>query len=311
MGALITRPERAAFLGLAWEEQKGGKFLALFAKGPAAYLKATCIAPGHLDDQQSMCIYPNGVWCYGCGQRWWPDQFVESLGDRELIVERQRRAEHGKAEYIPFSEVETFHRWLCARDGWRSDRLAEMYARGLRLDTLEANLIGHTGDAFVIPVLGPDRKVLSLRYRRDDGLDTDRPKYWGTPGMNGVQFYYPQIPFTVEPRQQDTLFLCEGELDALRLAQEGLYALSLTNGCNAITPDHAAVLAKLAPRIVVAYDQDEPGRKAAAVADGLLNACGATARRLLWPVTCGKDVTEFLQRWPVPKFLKYAENIWL
>lgn len=311
MGSLITLPDRVEFLGLPWEEQRGPRFLALFAKGTAHYLKATCVNPTHADDEMSMTIYGNGVYCYGCKARWWPDEFVMDLGDAPLVVQRHRKPKADRPQFIPMSEVETFHRWLCRPDGWRHDRLEAMYARGLRLDTLQANYIGHTGDAFVIPVLGLDQKtVLSLRYRRDDDLETDRPKYWGTPGANDVMFYMPFIPNDVTPRDPNSLFLCEGELDALRLAQEGFAGISLTNGCNAMKPEHAKVLKALTGKgtLLVCYDQDDPGRKAALHVNSLLHDQDVDVRVVRWPISLGKDVTEFLLRHSAESYVKYARN---
>jgi hypothetical protein len=144
--------------------------------------------------------------------------------------------------------VVTYHRWLTDEF---ADRLECLHARGLRLDTPENNRIGHCGNAFTIPVPGDDAM-----------LHADKtPKYWGTRGANAVMLYRP-VRDRPPVFRQEHVYLCEGELDALRVAQESYPAVSLTNGCNAFKPEHLPLVEGLS-RIYVMYDQDAPGRAAA------------------------------------------------
>lgn len=260
------------------------------AKGDT--LKARCIRPEHRDSRPSMWVYDNGVYCFGCGTHWWPDQFLAELGDRELDIVQASQRRAVPIRRIPMTMVETFNKWLNTH---YEDRLEWLYARGLRLeDSINPNLLGYDGSAFVIPVM-EGTEVRSLRFRRDG--EGEGSKYWGLPGKNAVSIYIPIIPDWVQVRS-DYVHLCEGELDALRLAQEGLPAWSLTNGCRSFKPEHIEPF--VGTKVKVVYDQDAEGRRAGARVARLLGA-----QNIVWPEVLGKDVTEYLQRWSLQAFLNH------
>lgn len=262
-------------------------------------LKARCIRPDHHDSRPSMQIYSNGVYCFGCGTHWWPDQFEAELGGRLLVTTPATHRRVKPIRFIPKSMVETFNRWL---NTVYVSRLDWLMARGLRLeDSINPNVLGYDGTAYVIPVLDGD-SVQNLRFRRDDqwgdDLDEDEsPKYWGLPGKNDITLYKPTIPEWVSLKS-DVIHLCEGELDALRLAQEGLIAWSLTNGCRAFRSEHIAQFDGRPVKVL--YDQDAAGRAAATRVSHMM-ACEV----ITWPEVLGKDVTEFLQRWSLQAFLQH------
>lgn len=264
---------------------------------PPGPLLAECVNPSHADDTASLALYSDHAYCFGCGRRWWPDELQRDSGGH-LTIQRARR----KAGPViaPSEEVaKTFAAWLLY--GQHAPRLEWLYTRGIRRDAVELNYLGHTGEAFSIPVFDKDGKLLTIRYRRDDGLETDRPKYWGTAGANQTLVYEPQRP---EGRPRFLTLLVEGELDALRLAQEGYRAISLTNGAQAVaSASNAALLEPFLPLVIVT-DQDDAGNTAA---DVLMKRWPGACWRVRWPSVFGKDVTEFLQRQPLAAFQKRVE----
>jgi hypothetical protein len=291
---------RQEFLGLEIYQQKVIDLKTLFSpqSGDGA-LVSQCIRPDHLDYTPSMHVFEDHVYCFGCGSYWWPDQFLVELGDRDLDTRPAPKQERSRSRYIPRSMVETYNRWLTTV---YKDRLDFFFARGLRLeDSINPNLLGYDGTAYTIPVFGLDGEIAALRFRRDDTwqdpLVSETHKYWGLPGKNSVTLYSPRIPEHIDLRS-DVIFLCEGELDALRLAQEGLIAWSLTNGCRAFGPEHVATF--IGRKVKVVYDQDTPGRMASMKICQLLNC-----ERVVWPEVLGKDVTEYLQRWSLQSFLTH------
>jgi 5S rRNA maturation endonuclease (ribonuclease M5) len=291
MDALILKnhPERAAFLGQpsSWQKEN---LLSLF--GCPTSLQSRCINPDHADAEASMVVYPNGAYCFGCKKHWWPDQFVLLLGDDELEFERVYKHREDATPRLSVAQVETFHRWLV--EGPYTDRLEWLLARGIRLDAVLANLIGHTGEAFAIPVIDEQKLLQAIRYRRDDLCAIERPKYWGTAGRNKPMLYRPEV---INPAYDaDTVFLCEGELDAIRLSQEGYPAVSMTNGAGAAAK--AAELLKAYKYQFLVLDQDDAGRDAAR---SLLQKL-ETARVVTWSRQRGKDVTEFLLSSPLSAF---------
>lgn len=265
---------------------------------------ANCIE--HNDDTASMAIYADHAWCFGCERYWSPEELM--LPGLRARVGTVRKTAHRKAEppkRIPRSMVEVYHAWLT--DGPFKDRLEWLQARGLVLDTLRANLIGHCGNAFTIPVFNEDGSVAGIRYRRDDKLaDEGSPKYWGTRGANAVKLYRPMPPkyYMQGTYETNHVYLCEGELDALRLAQESRAAVSLTNGAGAFKPEHVELFEGYS-RVWIVYDQDEPGIKAG---DRIRRLIGAEAVHVMWPSVLGKDVTELLQRYPPEALFKFMKE---
>lgn len=311
---------RTEFLNATWEHQKATDFRKLFDATTDTNLTANCI--NHHDDTASMVIYDNAVYCFGCRKRWWPDQFLKDLGARQLVTERGARKQPAP-KFIPLAVVDTYRRWLwSASEGHYSARASWLGDRGLTKEICYPNFIGHTGEAFTIPVLSHDmgnEGVLSIRYRRDDVLSSeDRPKYWGTAGANQSMLYVPRHDLSQIINHKYGLILCEGELDALRLAQEGYPAASLTNGCGALKHEHIPAIFKQLHgvgsfRVTVCYDMDEPGRNTAARVVELLESNGIRAHALSWHVVNGKDVTDYLQNHGIGEKLglEYMlDNLW-
>ena len=298
----MTQLARDAFLHMDFPLQKQADLRQVFdpQMTGAGMLKARCIRPEQhsdgLDSTPSLAIWADHVRCFGCGSFWWPDQFLLELGTRRLETSPSVGVgQHRLPGKIPLSLAKTYNRWL--NTVFKSQR-QWLYARGLRQDILDANLIGHDGAAYTIPIFDrtdPEKPVLAnLRFRRDDELvqlldpELPRPsKYFGLPGRNKVRLYSPVG--TSRPKVE-RVHLCEGELDALRLAQEGYPAISFTNGCRAFESSDLTALEDLP--VYVMYDQDTAGKTAG---ERLARTIGGT--HVQWPYYLGKDVTEYLTNW--------------
>lgn len=173
--------------------------------------------------------------------------------------------------------------------GRRSQRLEWFRARGLTDGTIKAFRLGHDGTRFCIPVYDKKGVLVTIRYRSDPAYATQEytpPKYMGMKGRNGLLLYGSWLL----QGDEEWAVIVEGELDAIRLWQEGVPALSPTNG--------AGNLAKIAPllpdhihHLYIASDQDEAGNLGA---EQLQNAVTIETHRLTWPRTLGKDITELL-----------------
>jgi len=200
--------------------------------------------------------------------------------------------------YIPESLVETYHTWLT--NGRFSHRKEWLLGRGLTEDTIYRLKLGHSLSGFVIPVYDVLGRLRQVRFRRDDYYHTDEdghidessPKYWGIAGANDPTFYLGANLFQGGP-----VYLCEGELDAARLYQEGLAAVSSTNGARAITPAMVTALGR-ANRVYICYDQDPAGQEGARRVVNLL----PTAITVSWDIRLGKDITDLLKNISVNDF---------
>lgn len=91
----------------------------------------------------------------------------------------------------------------------------------------------------------------------------------------------------------ERLILCEGYMDVIALHAAGFENAVATLG-TAITPDHARIMAKYTKKVIISYDSDEAGQRAANKAMKLLGEVGLDVRVLR--VTGAKDPDEFLKK---------------
>ena len=257
--------------------------VALKIKCPDAIHKAR--TGGKVDKENSLAVFPDGLHCIGCGVHldpWTkpgppPANYVHPLSvllgcstEEAIKIEsrydsdaldayRERAAANAKSEPLPTALAQVYHQTLV--NGPRQQRLKWLHVRGLTDKTLGDFLIGHDGNRFTIPVFDADR-LLAFRYRRDDAyLDESYPKYSGMSGRNGL-YLYPADETTADGRNY--LFVCEGELDALRLWQEKIPAVTVTNGAGQVKKIPALVQARWPhiTKLIFATDMDEPGQVA-------------------------------------------------
>lgn len=264
-----------------------------------------CLCPVHGDQNPSLALYRDGAHCFGCGLHQDADTFLAQHPPGSLVIRYQSRGSSHqgmrtgkpKPTYLPKSMVETYHRWLMT--GRFSHRKGWLLERGLTEETLERRLLGHSLSAFTIPVFDVLGRLRTVRYRRDDEYwdGEGGSKYWGTGGANETVFYLAENILRTGP-----IYLCEGELDAALLSQEGLLAVSGTNGNRGLPGN---LVASLRGRTVyICYDQDEAGR---AGAERLL-AMLPEARIVAWDIQLGKDVTEVLQRVSLRDFKEMCDG---
>ncbi len=213
---------------------------------------------------------------------------------------RPAAAPEGPAAIPSLATVERWHRALLG--GSLKERQEWLLRRGILVQTLISERIGHTGKAFVIPVWDDrHQNILTLRFRRDDALAPSAPKYWGLRGSNGTLLYNAHL---LSSLRGERVILCEGELDALRLSQEGLCAVSFTNGAAAGAAAAVGFLRDV-EAIIVAYDADEAGYLRGLE---IAKALAPRARLARWHPADGKDVTEFIQRNGLGAFLTVLER---
>lgn len=91
----------------------------------------------------------------------------------------------------------------------------------------------------------------------------------------------------------DRMILCEGYMDVIALHSHGFENAVATLG-TAITPEQARIMAKYTKQVIISYDTDEAGQRAANKAIKLLGEVGLDVRVLR--VTGAKDPDEFLKK---------------
>ncbi|QNK41288.1 DNA primase [Caproicibacter fermentans] len=124
-------------------------------------------------------------------------------------------------------------------------------------------------------------------------LGDDKPKYLNTsetPVFNKGNLLF-ALNFA-KNCNSERLILCEGYMDVIALHQAGFQEAVATLGTS-LTAPQARLMARYAKEIVVCYDSDEPGQKAASRAIPILRDAGLVVRVLT--VTGGKDPDEYIK----------------
>jgi 5S rRNA maturation endonuclease (ribonuclease M5) len=186
--------------------------------------------------------------------------------------------------------------------GYRKDRLPWYYERGLTDQSITSFGLGHDGTRFCIPVYDDHYNLVTFRYRADPAFEIKAdegeevkkpPKYSGVYQRNDVRLY-PE--WLIANSGEDFLVVCEGELDAARVWQEGIPAGTPINGAGNLV--NIVKLLKPYPHIkklYIASDMDDAGEKGARELMEEAHRAGYTAVRLTWPRSMGKDITELLE----------------
>lgn len=97
----------------------------------------------------------------------------------------------------------------------------------------------------------------------------------------------------------ETLILCEGYMDVIAMHAAGFTNAVATLG-TAITSEQARLMSRYTKKVVISYDSDEPGQKAAARALKIISDIGLDVRVLVVPGS--KDPDEYIKSYGADKF---------
>ena len=140
-------------------------------------------------------------------------------------------------------------------------------------------------------------------------LDDSKPKYLNssdTPAFKKTRTLY-GLNFA-KSACAESLILCEGYMDVIAVQAAGIPNAVATLGTS-ITPEHARMMARYTKEVIIAYDMDEAGRKAAEKAIRLLDSVGVTTKIL--HLNDAKDPDEYIRRFGADRFrlrLSDSEN---
>ncbi len=104
---------------------------------------------------------------------------------------------------------------------------------------------------------------------------------------------------------QEKLILCEGYMDVIALHSAGLTNAIATLG-TAITSDQARLMRNYTKQVVICYDSDEPGQKAAQKALRVLGEVGLDVRVIVIPGS--KDPDEYIKTFGAEKMRDVINN---
>ncbi|HEX7928127.1 MAG TPA: DNA primase, partial [bacterium] len=201
-----------------------------------------------------------------------------------------------------------------AVDEWRGLTQAAQ-RKGVAMPALlSAGLVkeGKGGNAYdllrkrvIFPIHNPGGKVIAFGGRVID--KEDNPKYLNSPETR--VYHKHQVLFGMHQGQEAMrkarqALLVEGYLDVIRLHLHGFTQAVATCG-TALTEDHLKLLERYVDKVVLLFDGDEAGIKAALRSAPLFLNRGVEARVLLLPD--GLDPDDYLQRDGADAFRQRAD----
>lgn len=267
--------------------------------------------PWHDDVNPSCHIYPNGAYCFSCGESGDQIQFVEDyegIGHTEAI--------ELLLDYLQGSPVENSKDGTPVKTDIVDDLVASLWKpqeevfKYLLIDRkLDADLLAHLHIGW-----SPERKSVAIPYIYHGEARNIKfrvlpkyrlkrqPKYQGMDNKP-FRWLYPVDYVRKTYPDADTLFVTEGEFDAMALLSKGFPAMSLPNGASTNVNKHLRTL-KLYDKVYFLYDMDEAGQKSAQILCNARDITGETViesaepteiKVIVWNEEWGKDVTEALE----------------
>jgi hypothetical protein len=181
-----------------------------------------------------------------------------------------------------------------------------LIGRGIKNDVINAYKLGYGefyGKRYItIPIAGDDGyRFFKLRQDPKDGDDKITYPKGAEAQLFGAY------------AGTETQIICEGELDALALISEGLFALTSTHGAMTFKEEWIGEELRKAKNIYVCFDNDETGKKGSLRVLKLLDDAGIkNLFHINLPDTVGEhgDVTDYLTKLKLPVndlFLRYAK----
>ena len=170
-----------------------------------------------------------------------------------------------------------------------------------RIGMLRSSGHEHFNGSIVFPVISPSGEVTEVYGRKiNDHLRAGTPLHLYLPGPHRGVWNGAALGTTPE------VILCEALIDALTFWCAGYRNVTASYGVEGFTTDHLVLFKQSGiQRVLIAYDRDEAGERAAQKLAVQLNEAGLDAYRILFPK--GMDANEYaLKVAPASKSLGVA-----
>ncbi len=184
-----------------------------------------------------------------------------------------------------YSEEELLAAFLCGRSQ-KTGRLFDLFRNRV-----------------IFPVIDTTGNIVAFGGRV---MDDSKPKYLNTSDTPG--FKKSRVLFGLNYARHncaEQMILCEGYMDAIAMHAAGFESAVATLG-TAITSEHARLIARYTKRVIINYDSDEAGQKAADKAMRLLDEVGLEVRVL--KLTGAKDADEYIRLYGADAFRGLLEG---
>ncbi|MCI1964656.1 MAG: DNA primase [Oscillospiraceae bacterium] len=212
----------------------------------------------------------------------------EGRGGREYFAHRALKPETIRHFGLGFSPASRFALVnLLEKKGYTQN---EMVLANVAFQSRSGRAVDRFFGRAMFPIIDLRGNVVAFGGRT---LGDDKPKYLNTsetPVFNKGSMLF-ALNFAKNVNSQ-RLILCEGYMDVIALHQAGFQEAVATLGTS-LTSAQARLMARYAKEIVICYDSDAPGQKAASRAIPILREAGLIVRVLT--VAGGKDPDEYIK----------------
>ncbi len=160
----------------------------------------------------------------------------------------------------------------------------------------ENNIYDNFRNRVMFPIIDVKGNVIAFGGRV---MDDSKPKYLNT--SDTLVYKKSQGVFALNLAKKsgkDSLILCEGYMDVIALHQAG-FTNAVAGLGTALTSEQAQLLSRYASEIMISYDADEAGQKAATRALGIFKNTNAKIKVL--HLSGGKDPDEIIKNYGVEK----------
>ncbi len=182
------------------------------------------------------------------------------------------------------------------KEGYTEQEMKEAFLCGISQKSGRA--YDYFRNRIMFPVIDTTGNVVAFSGR-DVGGDS-KAKYLNssdTPGFQKRKHLY-ALNFAKNHCAEE-LILCEGNMDVVALHAAGFENAVASLG-TALTDDHARIMAKYTKRVILAYDSDEAGQRAAHRAMGIFAKVGLDVRIL--QMDGAKDPDEYIKKFGADRF---------
>jgi DNA primase len=231
-------------------------------------------------------------------------QRPEGEAARRYLLERNFGEEMWEAFSLGYA-LEQWQGWTdtASKQGFKSD---DLIAAGLARTGKTGRPYDLLRDRIVFPIRDERGRVIAFggRVIRAD----DEPKYLNTPETR--HYHKSRVLFGLSQgaeaiRKRKRAILVEGYLDVLRLHERGFQEAVATCG-TALTAEHLELLGRHTNKVLLVFDGDEAGMRAALRGAGLFLNGGIEARAVTLPDQLDPD--DFLVRHGADAFTKHLER---
>lgn len=218
-------------------------------------------------------------------------QSEEGAAGREYFAKRELSGatiKHFGLGYAPNS-YDSLKKYLSAKGFTDEEMVAGYLCQRSRKN--EKNTYDCFRGRVMFPIIDVSGNVVAFGGRV---LDDSQPKYLNssdTPAFKKSRNLF-ALNYA-KNSSDDYLILCEGYMDVIALHAQGFSGAVATLG-TAITPEQARIMKKYTDKVVICYDSDEAGQKAADKAMRLLSEVDISVRVIRIPGA--KDPDEFMKK---------------